>query len=362
MAKIKICHKHLFMSLVILPAFFLAGCEQKEPEKVEIIRPVLAMTVGDTAVIAGREFSGRARAVQEANLAFDVSGTLIERHVIVGNKVEKGQILAELDPTNYSSALKAAKAELTKSQSNFKRAKELIEKDFISKAEYDRLQAAAEVAAADVDKAQKALDDTQIKAPFDGVISELFVENFQAVQAKQQIARLVDTSKIEMVVDIPEVLISLVPKVKRVLVIFDAFPEHEIAATVKEIGAEASETTRTYPVTLIMDQPEDITILPGMAGKTRADPESVDKDVIQSKGLEIPLAAVFSHGESDKRFVWVIDEQSNTVSLREVVTGAVRSTGLLIETGLQPGEWVAIAGVHHLKEGQKVRLIEAQGE
>ena len=92
------------------------------------------------------------------------------------------------------------------------------------------------------------------------------MENFEDVQNKQAILRLLDDSKIEMIIDIPEHLIINAAYVKDAFVVFDAFPGREIAATIKEIGTEASSTTRTYPVTLIMDQPEDIRILPGMTG------------------------------------------------------------------------------------------------
>ena len=90
--------------------------------------------------------------------------------------------------------------------------------------------------------------------------------------------RILDDSRIEMVVNIPENLISFAQYVKKVFVSFDAFPEQELEATIKEIGTEASSTTRTFPVTLIMDhQPSEFKILPGMAGKTlRAEMTSPD--------------------------------------------------------------------------------------
>jgi len=361
MTKLQAHPKNLLTGLTVVLALITSGCEQQESEKAPVVRPVLAMKVGDVTAIGGRVFHGRARATQEANLAFDVSGTLIERPVKVGDSVTKGQVLARLDPRDYSSSLKAAQAELTKAKANFKRAKELIEKGYISKVEYDRMQAAASVAAANVETTRKALGDATLKAPFTGRISELFVENFQAVQAKQQITRLVDTSRIEMVIDIPETLISLVPLVKSVRVRFDAFPDQEIPAGVKEIGAEASETTRTYPVTLVMDQPQGFTILPGMAGEARGDPADIPKETLL-KGFQVPLSAVFSPEESDKSFDWVVDEQAGTVSRREVVTGQLKSTGLFIEKGLSSGEWIATAGVHQLREGQSVRLLPAQGD
>ena len=164
-----------------------------------------------------------------------------------------------------------------------------------------------------------------------------------------------------MEIHIPEVLISVVPEVPRVLVRFDAFPDTDINGRIKEIGSEASETTRTYPVTVVMDQPEEITILPGMAGEVRADPEGV-KDIQKFTGVQVPLSAVFSPDASNESYVWVIDEKSSTVSRRAVTTGKLRSTGLAIDQGLAAGEWIAIAGVHRLQEGQQVELRSALGE
>ena len=100
--------KKLFIGLAALLVVAVTGCEQPEPEKAPVVRPVLAMKVGDASAISGRVFPGRARATQEANLAFDVSGTLSKRPVNVGDTVKKGQLLAQLDQSNYRSSLMAS--------------------------------------------------------------------------------------------------------------------------------------------------------------------------------------------------------------------------------------------------------------
>ncbi|NOQ77020.1 MAG: efflux RND transporter periplasmic adaptor subunit, partial [Methylococcaceae bacterium] len=252
-----------------------------------------------------------------------------------------------------------ARANVQKTYANFKRAKELIKKNFISKTEYDRLNAESRVSSAERDKAVKALSDTELKAPFSGYISELYVENFQAVQAKQQVARLVDLSQIEMIIDIPESKISLVPYAEEIKVIFDAFPDNEITAAVKEIGTEASPTTRTYPVTLIMEQPKGIKILPGMSGKARgrASKDAPNK-MAQNKGIQVPVSAVYSPANDEKSYVWVINESSGLVRRQAVTLGKIVSTGLIITEGLKVGEWVATAGVHFIREGMKVRIMQ----
>ena len=110
-------------------------------------------------------------------------------------------------------------------------------------------------------------------APFDGAIAAKYVENFQTVQAGQVVARLLDTAKVEMVIDIPESMIALAPYVTDLVCVFDAFPELTLTgAEITEIGTEASATTRTYPVTIVMGQPAEPTgakLFPCMAGRAR---------------------------------------------------------------------------------------------
>jgi RND family efflux transporter MFP subunit len=215
--------------------------------------------------------------------------------------------------------------------------------------------AKADIAAleASVDAAKDALRDTELKAPFAGTIVATYVENFENVRQQQMIARLLDKTRIEFEINVPETLISLVPYVSDIRVRFDAFPDVEVPADVIEIGTEASETTRTFPVTLIMDQPDGGSILPGMAGRASgvARPPG-DEDAIN---LVIPVTAVFGPEVNNKSFVWVIAESSNTVSRREVQLGKLNSGGYSVTSGLEPGEMIATAGVNFLKAGQQVR-------
>mgnify|MGYP000299993049 FL=1 len=351
--------KVLLVLVLLVTVFGLNGCADEQTEKAEVIRPVRAIKVGDAELLKGRDFPGRAKAVREVNLAFDVSGTLNKRPVKIGESIAKGQLIASLDSRDFRSNVTEARANVQNAYANFKRAKELIKKNFISKSEYDRLNAEARVTSAERDKAVKALADTELKAPFSGYISELYVENFQSVQSKQQVARLVDLSQIEMIIDIPESKISLVPYAEEIKVVFDAFPDNEISAAVKEIGTEASSTTRTYPVTLIMEQPENIKILPGMSGKAhgRASKDAPNK-IVQNKALQVPVSAVYSAANDERSYVWVINETTGEVHSQVVTLGRMMSTGLVVTEGLKPGDWVATAGVHFLRENMKVRIMQ----
>ena len=351
-------NKVIIRLILLISIMGLTACAE-QAEEVETIRLVRALKVGDTEVLSGSVFPGRAKAVDEVNLAFDVRGTLNKRPVNVGDSIVEGQLIARLDPRDFRSDVEEKRAAFENAKANFTRAKKLIKKKFISKVDYDRLQAATQMTNAELDKAVKALSDTQLRAPFSGYISELYVENFQSVQAKQQVARLVNISQIEMIINVPESIIPLVPYSEDIKIIFDTFPDREISAAIKEIGKEASLTTRTYPVTLIMEQPEGITILPGMTGNARGRAsKDASKKMVQDKGIQVPVSAVFSPAEDNQSYVWMIDENTATVHRQAVTLGKITSTGLVITDGLNPGDWVATAGVHYLREGQKVKIMQ----
>lgn len=342
--------------MALLPLTSLVGCSGEAPTVAETIRPVRALQIGEFMGISdsSRSLPGKARANQEVDLAFDVSGTLSKRPVNVGDSLKKGDLIAELDQRKFLSELKAAEAELLKANANFERAENLVSDGFISKVEFDTLKARRAVAEANLELAQKALTDTVIRAPYDGVIANLFVENYSSVQAKQQVARLLDNSSIEFVVDVSERYISMVRQVINPRVRFDSYPDREFPMTIKEIGTEASASSRTYPVVYTIEQPKDFHILPGMAGVAISDGIAG----LDNGNLSVPVDAVFSPEVSEKTYVWVIDQQTQTVSRREVTVKSLADTGVIISNGLEVDEWIAIAGVHYLKEGMSVRLLE----
>jgi RND family efflux transporter MFP subunit len=206
-----------------------------------------------------------------------------------------------------------------------------------------------------VTDAENRLSFTSLMAPFDGGVAARFVDNFQTVQSQQPILRLLNTASIKVVVQVPESAISLAPLVEKVTCWFDAFPDREFEGRVFEIGTEATRTTRTFPVTALIDQPEDVKILPGMAGRVQA---VVDDSIsIDQHQLTVPIGAVFTPDTQRQSYVWLVDEPSQTVSRRLVKTGAITSLGLTILEGIEPGDWVVTAGVHSLREGQQVRLM-----
>ncbi len=343
----------LALALSFLAAVPLFGCS--EPVQEEFIRPVRSMVVGDAAAFREDSFPGRAKAVQEVDLAFEVTGQLVERPAKVGDVVTRGQVLARLDPRDYQNSLDAARSERDRAQTFYARVEKAARTGAVSQQDLTDAKARFDEVQSRVNIRRKALDDTFIVAPFDGTVSQTYVDNFQNVRAKQPVIRLLDVSQIEMVVNIPEGFIGLAPYVTGIVARFDAHPDQAVPAQIKEVSNEASRTTRTYELTLVMDPPEAFELLPGMAGTVTGRVEFSQDAADQ--GLEVPMTAVFSsHATSDQQsFVWLIAPEELTVSRLPVEVVARSPRGVTVR-GISPGDRIATAGVHYLREGQKVRL------
>jgi len=364
-----------FCLIVLLSTPLLSGCDAPEQESVEVIRPVKAVRVAGPSQFRERTFPGRARAAREAELSFRVSGPLIELPVSVGSSVEAEETVARIDPRDFEvnvrnaeGQLENAQAILRRAEADFQRLTNVFRQDpgATSEAAVDRAREARERAAANVRSLEAALEaardqlsDTTLRAPFPGTVVAIYAENFEEVRAKQSVVRVVDDSRIEMVVNIPESLIAVAADVRAVQVEFDAFPGRPLDARIEEIGTEASITTRTFPVTLVMSQPDDFKVLPGMAGEASGEP-SAGADPLGGS-VTVPISAVFA-GDEGTTYVWIVDEATGAVEKRSIKIGSVSTGGQLVRSGVDAGELVVSAGVYSLVEGQRVRVLESVEE
>ena len=351
-----------FYALAGCSLFFLVGCGDPPSTTVETIRPVRAMQVSPAQSIEGGDLPGRAEATNEVNLAFEVSGVITQIPVVKGDRVKAGDELARLAPRDYQNSLNSAVAERERARAQFDRVLEASRTGAVSEQEVTDARATLSIAVANVDIAQKALEDTVLVAPFDGVVATVFADEFQRVQPAQSILRLLDDSQIDFTVQLPERFVPYLPFITAFSVTFDVYGTQSLPARISSLGSEASEATRTYPLTLIIDQPEGFPILPGMSGRANAnldfEIEVADiPDELQVPGLRIPPAALFEH--EGRSTIWVFDEMTSTVSRRAVDAIGVSGEGVFLQINqLDDVGWIVTAGVQFLEEGQTVRLLE----
>lgn len=334
----------------------LAACSKEEaPPAPDVVRPVKVQVVGDGDNLQ-RSMPGTTRADKRVELAFQVSGPVNKLPIEEGQEIKKGAIVAQILPRDFETSVRAAKASAVEAEQQYGRYKGLYARNQVSKAQFDKAQSQFDISRANLKKAEDALADTTLRAPFAGVVAKRYVENFQEVRAKDPIISLQDQSRIEVLIDVPERLMAQARDKTSNVNMFAQFavaPGKEFPLKLKEIAAQADPRTQTYQVVLVMDQPSELNVLPGMTATVIIKIGTKSKKV---QKLVIPAIAV-TGSPTEGSFVWVV-AKDNQISKRQVTTGTLLSNGgIQIDSGLEPGETVAISGVSLLREGMEVRPV-----
>jgi len=324
---------------------------------------VKIMTVSSGVQAVTGKYPGSVRASQRVDLAFQVSGPLVQLPVEEGQVVKKGQLIARILPRDFKTDLDKARARALETEQQYQRYRDLYIQKQVSKADFDKYKAQRDIAKARQKEVEAALSDTYLRAPFAGNIAKRYVENFEEVQAKQAIVSLQDVSNVEVLVDVPELLMANMREKKGARVAFAEFaaaPGEKYPLRLKEFATEADARTQTFQITLEMAQPEGVNILPGMTATVSGGAGPGDEE--QTGQITIPAVAVFSD-EAGNAHVWVVNKENMTVSSRKITTGDLAGTdSMQVLDGLQIGESIAITGISQLREGMKVRdLSKVEG-
>lgn len=354
--------RHAWPCAMAVSLICLAGCGHKAPEA-ESAAPVIAMPVqAADAVTAGR-FPGEVHARYEMPLSFRVAGQLTARYVNPGDAVKKGQPLAQLDPTDASNQLAAAKAALEAAQHRLVFATQQRDRDeaqskqnLISQLQLEQTQDAYASALAARDQAQQqfALAQNQSRyttlvADHDGAITSRQADVGQVLAAGQQVFGFAWTGEREVYLDVPESRIDGIVAGQQAKVTMPALPGQVFTAHVREIAPAADPQSRTYLVKLTIDQPSS-TLQLGMTT------DAVLQGIKPSNAaVSIPSTALFHQGEHPA--VWVVRPADATLELRPVTVTRYGERDVLIADGLKPGERVVMQGVHTVSAGEKVQPI-----
>ena len=354
----------LAMALGIsLGGLVTAGCGEEPAPEAPTVRPVKILEIGAGGGGITREFPGKISAAQTADVAFEVSGKIIELPVDEGQRVEEGDVLARLDPRDFESQRDAAVASERAARAEAERTRALFEADVAPKQQLDVAERNYDVMEARAATARKALEDAVLRAPFAGEVARKLVDDFANVKAKDPILILQDNSHLEIVIDIAEAdYVRMQPGLDNAArtaraqprVIVSSIPDREFPARIKELAGSADPTTRTYAATLAFDNPPDVNILPGMTAKVRIGGPGA-QSALESIWIPARAARTDDTGEA---FVWVVDATSMKVQRTPVTLGELSGDLVQVTAGLEGGQQIATSGVHHLREGMQVHRLE----
>lgn len=326
--------------------------------KIPLVR---TMTVGTAGTALSYTYPGEVRGRYESQLAFQVGGKISKRSVELGSVVQAGDVLMQLDPQDVrqavngnSAQLAASQAALTLAESNLARYRQLYAQSAVSLAQLDQYQSAYDVAlaavrqaAAQYEQGANKLDYTLLYADQPGVVAAINAETGQVVAAGQTVLTIVQNGQREIEISVPENRLAEVRQAGQCQVTLWALPNVSIDGSVREIAPVASSTARTYKVRIALANPPPAVKL-GMTAAVTVTAAG------QQAAISIPRAAVYQTDDVPR--VWVVKD--NTVFLRPVTVGVGGGDTILVLAGLQAGETIVTAGVHKLREGQQIRLVD----
>ncbi len=366
---------HSFLQLCgfsaeLLILFGVSGCGP-EVKTTQAVRPVQTLVLSTAADSPVRRFPGEVAAADTSNLSFDVPGRLVEFPASQeGLEVKQGDLLGQLDTTNFVARVDAARADYTNARSQLERRRQALERRAVSRSEFDQAQRAADVADAALREAQRALEDTRLVAPLDGRVARRLVNNFQNVQAHQPVLVFQNNSMLEVDIQIPEADMSkagrnITPEnaAERLeaTVEFPAIPGSTFPLTLSSFSTEATQSARTFRVSFILYPPEGQNILPGMTCtvSVRLLSRSGTPSWEEEGGFRIPLRAVAT--EDGTSAVWKLAPDSMQVKRVAIEMGGVSGDYVNVRSSdLAVGDEIVTAGVRFLSEGMAVERIPSQ--
>jgi RND family efflux transporter MFP subunit len=352
--------------LVLVFAFFVyyrisenlkaAQKQNKPPQTVEIIQPERGDIASELA------FSGDILAVQQTNIYSRVTGNIQKIYVEIGDYVNSGKLLAQIDPSTFIQSVKQnegllnqAKANLENNKVNYERLLVLYDKGLTAKGDLDNAQTLVKVSEAQIQTAEANYSNARlqlgycnISAPFSGYITKRFLDQGSLVSSgtSNSIFILSNISKLKIMVSVLEKDIPLLEDVKDVTVKTDAYPDKEFTAVFRKISQSVDISTRTMPVEVDIDNHDNL-LKPGMFARVEL---VLDK---HNGVLIVPLQCV--RKDDNGSFIYSVTEDFTAVK-KYVQTGLQSNNKIEIESGLNDSDKVISVGQELVKENSKVKL------
>lgn len=297
------------------------------------------------------EALGTTRANETVQLTAQVNKKVQEIHFDDGQVVHQGDVLLVLDNREETADLNAAEASARERQSAYERAKDLQKKKIISQEIYETRAAEAQQAEAQVRSIQSVIENTIIRAPFDGILGLRNVSIGALVQPGSRITTIDDLSQIKVDFDVPAVYLQDLKPGLQVTGTVEGIANRRFTGAVSTVNSQVDPVTRAVTVRAIIPNP-DLVLRPGLL-------MSITLDLRARQSLTVPEGAVIA--QRDQAFVFVVEqaEDGRTLARRvELKRGARRLGELEVLAGLQDGQQVVTTGFMMLKDGDAVKIIE----
>ena len=286
------------------------------------------------------EVAGTVRAKLRATLETRLSGRIEKMPVVLGEKVQKGQLIARLDAGEIAARLEQAEASQEQAERDWKRVSALFEQQSVTRAEHDSAQSRQRVAKGAVAEAKTMMTYVEILAPFDGVVTKKWADVGDLAAPGRPLVDIEDPSALQLEADVPESIASHIKRDSRLSVRVDA-ANTELTGVVSEIAPTADPVSRTFRVKLEIPQARGL--MPGQFARLAV-------PIGEYKCVRVPTTAVVQRGQLEI----VFSVANNRAQLHLVKTGKHVGDEIEILSGLDAGKTVVVSGADQLTDGQPV--------
>jgi membrane fusion protein, multidrug efflux system len=291
--------------------------------------------------------SGTIEPIRSIGVNSQLAGALLAVNAEEGTAVRAGTVLAQMDDRELRAQVAGARASLEVSEAAFKRAEQLLQREVITAAEYERERAAYSAAQARLDELRTRLGFTAVRSPLAGIVTEKHVERGDVVGSQARLFTIADVSTLVVRVQVSELDVVSLGTGDRVQFALDAFPGQSFDGQVRRIFPAADPATRLVPVEVAVGAAGARVARPGFLARVSLPLQSA------AEALLVPASAVV--GEGNAQAVFVIRE--GTAVRRPVATGLVSQGRVQILSGLEPGDEVVTVGTNGLRDGVAVRVV-----
>lgn len=305
---------------------------------------VIAAGVSDVASTAG--YVGRVEPSKSAVVLSPFPGTIAEFNAVMGRKVAGDAVIARVDAESLQSAYDAAKAALDQAEDGFNRVEKVYGSGSVAEVKMVEIRTRLEQARAAEKSARQALEDCSVKAPFSGVVGEVYCHKGEQIAAAAPIVQILDVENVEIHFSVPESEYSDIAVGAKAEIEVPALKK-TVTGTVAVKGISASALSHAYDFT-VKNISDSRSLMPGMVCKVRVGMKGGD-------AIVIPATAVLT--DMDGRYVWGVTGDERVCKTR-VTVGGYSGRGVVITDGLREGDRVIVEGSRKVSTGMKVKAEE----
>lgn len=353
---IRLSHsQRTLLSGAIVLAAILSGCKNHEKPIAEGPVRVNVEVVGDKATIGdSRSYSGTVEASEESTVSFSVPGTITKVYVEEGQKVSKGQLIAQVKSESLVNSRNIAQAELEEARDAYQRLKKLHDADALPDIKWVEIQSKLKQAENAAALADRGVTDASIHAPISGYVSQKFASEGQTVIPAEPVARIVNLNTLQVSIPVPENEISSFGPNTTAVIRFDVEGKPEVIGKIGNKSVVADPITRSYTVKFDIGSAKG-KILPGMIGSVFVENLKNDSSAAMKREVTLPSQAVLLSSDNHQ-FVWTV--KNGKAFRKEVEADELSANGVIIRSGLVPGDSVIVAGMQKVSTGTEVSVVK----